>query len=359
MTTPNMALTLPVVSQTPGPTWASEINADLSLIDSHNHTSGQGSLVPVAGLDINADLSLDTHALTDVTKVVLLNGASATNNSVYAVSGNLWWTNGGGTPVQITSGNAVNVGATGNIGGITGSASVDYVSPTLSFDFTDENGNPASLVGDVFVGSSATLSTSATIGTVTLTASGSGSYAINLPAALPVSSTSFLTCTTGGQLGYTSQANGITRQMQAAVGQVVASYQFDGPISSPGNLLLPVTITTTGRPVFVGVTTITTAPNAAGIRLNNTGAPAYTSATVAVNITSASPPVGFTAGNYLQVAIAGEISASGALIVPASSLSGIVVLPLGQYTLQCVLVAISGGGTPTVAMNGNLFAYEL
>jgi hypothetical protein len=120
MTTPNMNLTLPVVSQTPGPTWASEINADLSLIDSHNHTSGQGLLVPVAGLDINSDLSLDTHALTDVTKVVLLNGASATNNSVYAVSGNLWWTNGGGTPVQITSGNTVNVGATGNIGGITG-----------------------------------------------------------------------------------------------------------------------------------------------------------------------------------------------------------------------------------------------
>lgn len=354
MATPNMNLTLPVVSQTPGPTWASEINADLTIIDGHNH-AGVGALVPVAGLDINSDLSLATHALTDVTKAVLLNQAAvATSNAVYAKAGDLWWTNGGGTPVQITSGGSVYVGGTGNIGGITGSAAVNYDSPTLSFEFIDENGNPASLVGDVFVGSSVTL------GTASLTASGAGTYAINLPTALPVSSTSFLTCTTGGQLAYTSQSNGITRQMQAAVGQIVTSYQYSGPLSAPGNLLLPVTITTTGRPVFIGVTTITTAPNAAGIRLDNSGAPAYTSAAVAVNITSASPPVGFTAGNYLQCAFAANVTAAGnAIIVPASALNGIVALPAGTYTLQAVLVSLSGGGTPTLAMNGNLFAYEL
>ena len=353
MTTPNMNLTLPVVSQTPGPTWASEINADLTIIDSHNH-AGVGALVPVAGLDIDSDLSLATHALTDATKVVLLNGASATSNSVYAVGGNLWWTNGGGTPVQITSGSSVNVGGAGSIGGITGSAAVNYVSPTLSFDFADENGNAASIVGDVFVGSSVTL------GTASITASGAGTYAMNLPTALPSTNTSFLTCTTGGQVGYTSQVNGITRQMQAAVGQIVTSYQYSGPLNAPGNLLLPVVITTTGRPVFIGVTSITTAPNATGIRLDNTSAPAYSTASIAVNITSVGPaPVGFTAGNYLQCVIAGDVAVTGnAIIVPASSLNGIAALPAGQYTLQVALIALSGG-TPTLAMNGNLYAYEL
>lgn len=353
MTTPNMNLTLPLVSQTPGPTWASEINSDLEIIDLHNH-AGVGALVPVAGLDINADLSLATHALTNATKVALLNQASnLTVNSVYAVSGNLWWKNGSGTAVQITSGSSVNVGGSGNIGGIVGSAAVNYVTGTLSFDFTDQNGNPASLLGDVFVGSSVVL------GTATVTAAGAGTYALNLPTALPAN-TSFLTCTSGGQFAYTSQTNGITRSMQAAVGQIVTSYQFSGPISAPGNLLLPVTITTTGRPVFVGVTSITTAPNATGIRLDNTGAPAYSSAEIAVNITSASPPVGFTAGNYLKVAIAGQVTTSGSpIIVPASSLNGIVALPAGTYTLQAALISISGGGTPTLAMNGNLFAYEL
>ena len=355
MTTPNMNLTLPVVSQTPGPTWASEINADLTIIDSHNH-AGVGALVPVAGLDIDSDLSLATHALTDATKVVLLNQVSnSTANSVYQSGGNLYWMNNASQPVLITSGNALAVGSTGNIGGLPdGLAAVNYVSPTLSFDFTDENGNSASLVGDVFVGSSVTL------GTASITASGAGTYAINLPTALPVTNTSFLTCTTGGQVGYTSQVNGITRQMQAAVGQVVTSYQFSGPLNAPGNLLLPVVITTTGRPVFVGVTSITTAPNATGIRLDNTSAPGYSTAAIAVNITSVGPaPVGFTAGNYLQCVIAGDITTAGnSLIVPASALNGIVVLPAGQYTLQVALIALSGG-TPTLAMNGNLFAYEL
>lgn len=354
MTTPNMALTLPVVSQTPGPTWASEINADLSLIDSHNHTSGNGALVPVSGLDINADLSLATNALTNVERVGLLDQASlASLNSVYANNGELWWNDGSGNNVQITSGGTVNVGGSGNIGGIVPSAAVNYDSPTLSFVFDDENSNPAGLtVGTVDC-------SSVVIDGITVNrSSGSGAYTLSLPSAAP-GSNSFLTCTTGGAIGYITQTNGIQRSMLVAVGQIVPAYQYDGPISAPGNLLLPVNITTTGRPLFVGVTTITTAPSSAGIRLNNAAGANYCSASLAVNITSASPPVGFTAGNYLNIAFAGQVSASGALIIPASSLNGIVALPAGTYTLQCVLTSISGGGTPNLAMNGSLFAYEL
>jgi hypothetical protein len=354
MTTPNMNLTLPVVSQTLGPQWASEINADLSLIDSHNHTSGNGALVPVAGLNMNADLSLATNALTNVKRLGLLDQVSLSlSNSVYAKGGDLWWYNSSGDDVQITNGNAVNVGPTGNIGGIVPSAAVNYDSPTLSFVFDDENSNPAGLtVGTVDC-------SSVVIDGITVNrSSGSGAYTLSLPSAAP-GSNSFLTCTTGGAIGYITQTNGIQRSMLVAVGQIVPAYQYDGPISAPGNLLLPVNITTTGRPLFVGVTTITTAPNSAGIRLNNAAGANYCSASLAVNITSASPPVGFTAGNYLNIAFAGEVSASGALIIPASSLNGIVALPAGTYTLQCVLTSISGGGTPNLAMNGSLFAYEL
>jgi hypothetical protein len=347
-----MNLTLPVVSQTPGPTWASEINDDLSIIDAHNH-AGSGALVPVAGLDINADLSLDTHALTNVTKVALLDqGSNSTVNSVYAVSGNLWWKNGSGTAVQITSGGSVNVGGAGSIGGITGSAAVNYDSPTLSFEFIDQSGNPASLVGNVFVGSSVTL------GTASITASGAGTYAINLPTALPVSSTSFLTCTTGGQLGYTSQANGITRQMQAAVGQTIGVYQSDGPFNTSSNVLLPIVITTTGRPVCVGLQGPVAIPSF--VTLNGTAAGYYT-VDIGINITSGAPIAGFTPGVYAYGAIAGYVSNTGNSIrVPVSSINAIVPLPLGTYTLQPVIVNLTGsGGTPNVTVNGQVFAYEL
>jgi hypothetical protein len=360
MTTPNMALTLPVVSQTPGPTWASEINADLSLIDSHNHTSGNGALVPVAGLDINADLSLDTHALTDVTKVVLLNGASATNNSVYAVAGNLWWTNGGGTPVQITSGNAVNVGMTGNIGGMTGSSEVNYVSAQLAYEFIDENGNPAGLNAAAIACDSVQASSFLRVDSILLTApTGASSYTLELPSNVPANS-SFLTVDASGACGYVSENQGITKTMLAAVGEEVSTYT-SSTVLSIGNVLLPITITTTGRPIFVGFLNAVGDAVANEILLENTTDPSWISARVAVNITSASPIPGFTAGYYLKNSISGYVLDNmSPFRIPASSINGIVVLPAGTYTLQTELRYLNASaGTARFSMIGSLFAYEL
>lgn len=184
MTTPNMNLTLPVVSQTPGPTWASEINADLSLVDSHNHTSGKGVLVPVAGLDINADLSLATHSLTNASSVVLLNQASlATLNALYAESGQLFWNDGAGHNVQITINGHVNVSGTGNISGMIGSASVTYTPGPNSYVFLDQAGAPAGLnAGSISLGNSSGINR-ATIASALLTSN----YTMTLPASLPVS----------------------------------------------------------------------------------------------------------------------------------------------------------------------------
>jgi hypothetical protein len=222
MTTPNMALTLPVVSQTPGPTWASEINADLSLIDSHNHTSGNGALVPVAGLNINADLSLATNALTNVERVGLLDQASlASLNSVYANNGELWWNDGSGNNVKITNNGAVNVGPTGNIGGMIGSCAVTYLTGPLSYEFLDQNAVLATL------DASAVNVSSVHILNATITASGAGSYTLNLPSAMPAN-TSFVTCTAAGQLAYTSQTAGITNTMLAGSIEPIKVLNYSG-----------------------------------------------------------------------------------------------------------------------------------
>ena len=110
-TTSNMSLILPSVSSTIGPLWATELNTALTLVDSHDHSSGKGVKVTPSGLNINADLSMVSHNLTLVRTVALDSQAAALSSadirSVYSVLGDLYWNNGSGTAVQITSGTSV------------------------------------------------------------------------------------------------------------------------------------------------------------------------------------------------------------------------------------------------------------
>lgn len=112
MATPNMSLDLPTVSVTLGPTWASELNAALELVDSHDHTSGKGIPIRTAALDIDADLSLEDFRLINASSLELVSGASPVSgvgfeNSISAASGDLYWTNSSGVAVQITTGNSI------------------------------------------------------------------------------------------------------------------------------------------------------------------------------------------------------------------------------------------------------------
>jgi hypothetical protein len=107
-----MNLELPTVSVTLGPEWASALNEALELVDSHDHSSGKGTKVTPAGIEINADLSLEEYRLT-LAKSVQFDDQSATltgashASSVYSKSGNLYYTNGSGVAVQITDGSAI------------------------------------------------------------------------------------------------------------------------------------------------------------------------------------------------------------------------------------------------------------
>ena len=52
-TTPNMTLDLPVVSTTPGPTWATAVNEAFDTVDTHDHSTGNGVKITPTGLNIN------------------------------------------------------------------------------------------------------------------------------------------------------------------------------------------------------------------------------------------------------------------------------------------------------------------
>jgi len=131
-TTTNMGLILPDVSVTPGPTYASQNNAAFTLVDSHNHTPGNGALIPTAGISINTDLPFNDNAATELTRSAYTSQASALSgtNHTQVISNELHFIDGAGNNVKITNGGALDITSTGGIGG-------DYTAVGASITFTD------------------------------------------------------------------------------------------------------------------------------------------------------------------------------------------------------------------------------
>lgn len=111
-TTPNMLLNLPDPTVTEGPEWASKVNDAFESVDDHDHTGDKGKRIPIVGVDINQDVDVQANEIVNTTAVQFenlttpLSGALNTVKT-QVVNGNLWYTNAGGVPVQITDGNAI------------------------------------------------------------------------------------------------------------------------------------------------------------------------------------------------------------------------------------------------------------
>ena len=182
-TTPNMNLTLPTVSQTPGPSWASQINTAFSTIDSHSHTIGNGVAITTAALDIDDDLSFGQNAALNLSSIGLVNQASTPSSLRLYVTGNdLWYSYDGITPVQITTGGSI-VGATGNISGMSPPAAVIFDSGTGTFTFWS---NQSLNQQATLVSAQLRLRASIVAAPVTVAASVSGTtYTLTLPASPP------------------------------------------------------------------------------------------------------------------------------------------------------------------------------
>ena len=107
-----MYLSLPTPSVTLGPAWASQLNAALEAVDAHDHSNGKGTTIKTAGIEINADLNFNEFSLFGLKSVRLstqastLSGASNAQ-SLFSHNGDLYFTSGGGSPVQITAGGDV------------------------------------------------------------------------------------------------------------------------------------------------------------------------------------------------------------------------------------------------------------
>lgn len=127
---PNMSLPVPVVGTDSGPDWANNLNACLSILDQHNHSSGSGVQIQPAGLNINSNLTFQNNQATNLKGVVFSSQSSSTTlQAVYVLGVDLYYRDGSNNQIQITSGGAVNATSSGIS---SGTASASFVSSVLT-----------------------------------------------------------------------------------------------------------------------------------------------------------------------------------------------------------------------------------
>lgn len=271
--TPNMSLTLPTPGSEPGPAYGTDQNASFTRVDSHNHTSGQGVAIPAGGLNINSDLPFGGFNATLLRSTRFVSQSSVLSAGtdlacVYVSGGNLYYNNSGGTAVQITSGSSVNAGA-GSITGLpSGTASVSFASST--YFFRSATSTPATIdVGSVIVRNTTSSGHGVTLSPINALAA---DYSLTLPS-IPAQ-TNVMTLDTSGNMGSTTYdavgqamtsvgANAIANTRTRTTGTTVAaggvaSSSSSGTFTTTSTSAvqvtnLSVTITTNGRPVFVGI----------------------------------------------------------------------------------------------------------
>jgi len=137
------SLAKPAVGVTVGPTWATDLNTSIDAVDDHDHSTNKGVRITPAAINVNADMEFNQNSASELKNLIFDSSVTAatTSYSLYQSSGNIYWRNGSGTAVQITTGSSVNAGA-GSITGMSGTdAGVTYTNVAKSYNFFCDSGN--------------------------------------------------------------------------------------------------------------------------------------------------------------------------------------------------------------------------
>jgi hypothetical protein len=363
VTTPYMALTLPVVSATLGPEWASELNAALALIDSHDHSSGKGT--PVRSNGIYLDSDLDCHNINLKTlrsSRYTAQGSPLSGVSdvccIYFSGADLYANDAVGNQVQITSGGGV-AGSPGSISGLVSPASVVYTPASTIFNFYSASTVRASLAcGPLTIAEAVASGKGVTISVPTALAA---NYALELPAALPAS-TKFMTLSAAGLIGVgpdvasgidtANLADGaVTPSKKAALGQQVSAscgLFTTTSLTDVDVTNLTVTITTTGRPILIALIADGTGNGA------EFSAYAGSGSSVAANLHLVRDSTEIAQWN---LSLGTGISGAPGIYSPITPLH-IDVISAGTYTYKIQTDSDTSGGTVRV-YNYKLIAFEL
>ena len=243
-TTPNMSLTLPEVLVTSGPTYATQVNTALDVVDDHDHSVGKGKKITPTGLNINSDLTLNNNQLVDVKAVKLSQQASvATLGAIYVKGADLFYRDLNGVEVQLTSSGAINTSSTGAITGLGGTTGVaSYVSASGLFNYQS---NPTTYAQQ-YTGDISLFSRAGAIGVVQAvklqTPVAATAYTLTLPATAPAANQIMRMENTAGQPGKFVDVLGTANQ-------VTVTHN-----ASDITLSLPQSIDSSDAPTFDGIT---------------------------------------------------------------------------------------------------------
>lgn len=274
-----MSLVIPTVSAALSPDWASDLNASLTILDSHSHVSGSGVQITPAAININSDLSWNNaYNAIGLRSLRLFPSGSALSAAsdlgcLYVAGVDLYYNDSNGNQIRITQSSSV-AGSAGTITGLpSGSASAAFQSASGTFQFQQATSTAANVdVGTVVVrypGSYPTPSGNyIALEAPTSLASG---YALTLPA-LP-GQTNVMTLTAAGviasvtfdSVGSTMTSTGANAVAATRTRATGASTEGIGgvPVSSSSSSFgmastipavvtgVNITLTTSGRPVMV------------------------------------------------------------------------------------------------------------
>ncbi len=127
--TPDMNLIQPAIGVDSGLAWENAINANSAIIDGHNHSPGYGVQISPSGMNINAPLPFNNFQATNLQAAVFTAQTSlATLLAIYCIGNDLYYNDGAGNVVQITSGGSVNATSSGIS---SGTATASFVSSVL------------------------------------------------------------------------------------------------------------------------------------------------------------------------------------------------------------------------------------
>jgi len=240
---PNMSLPVPIIGVETGPNYATDINNALGLLDSHNHTFGQGVQIPSSGLNINADLTYGGNNATSLRACRYSSQTSpitATAPDLYEtyVSGvDLYYNDGNGNQVRLTQSGAV-AGTPGSISGLASPATASYSAGSTTFVWQSAANTPANMDFE-----SAILRNNAA-NSKGLTLSPPNSMGSNFTITLPSlpASTSVLTITNAGAMNATlsptlttiPMTSGPTQQVYATNTLGVSNSGTDRPVVVSG-----------------------------------------------------------------------------------------------------------------------------
>lgn len=205
----DLNISLPTPSVTPGPGYASDLNAALqTIIDDIEPKVTPDEIDVNQTVDVNAQLLDDVGAVRLAALAAILSGPSHARKLQCDAAGDLWHVDNNGAPMQITKNGALNAAAlkgfTGDYGagGVTADAS--YSNATKTFTFLQAVNHAAKLnVGDIELREAVL----GVVNKVTLKspAALAASYSLLLPAAVPAAE-KIVTMNAAGQLLVTKDA---------------------------------------------------------------------------------------------------------------------------------------------------------